>query len=128
MRALSVPELPAWNEERFLSELARPIAVFVVAGYRGVIAGYSLAWCVEDEMDIHRVAVDLSRRRTGTGLAMIRSLLELAPTARRIFLEVAAGNGPARALYRAAGFSETGRRPRYYGDDDAILLELIRGY
>ncbi|MFA4893699.1 GNAT family N-acetyltransferase, partial [Brevundimonas sp.] len=49
--------------------------------------------------------------------------------ARRLFLEVAEDNEAARALYGRAGFSEAGRRPRYYARADgsrrdALLLAL----
>ncbi|NVN31455.1 ribosomal-protein-alanine acetyltransferase, partial [Endobacter medicaginis] len=43
----------------------------------------------------------------------------------RLFIEVAAGNGPAIALYRGCGFVEVGRRRRYYPDgDDALVMVL----
>jgi ribosomal-protein-alanine N-acetyltransferase len=42
-----------------------------------------------------------------------------------MFLEVAAQNTAARALYAALGFTETGRRPAYYEDGgDALILAL----
>ena len=40
-----------------------------------------------------------------------------------MFLEVAAGNAPALALYAREGFAEVGRRRRYYSDGtDALVL------
>ena len=39
-------------------------------------------------------------------------------------LEVRPSNAAARTLYRSLGFRETGRRPRYYGDEDALLMTL----
>jgi [ribosomal protein S18]-alanine N-acetyltransferase len=40
-----------------------------------------------------------------------------------MFLEVAAANGPALALYAREGFTEVGRRRRYYSDGtDALVL------
>jgi ribosomal-protein-alanine N-acetyltransferase len=43
-----------------------------------------------------------------------------------LFLEVRASNRAALALYLSLGFSQTGRRPRYYIDpvEDALLLTL----
>lgn len=43
---------------------------------------------------------------------------------RRVLLEVRPSNAQARAFYAALGFHETGRRPRYYGDEDALLMTL----
>ncbi|MEN0075727.1 MAG: ribosomal-protein-alanine acetyltransferase, partial [Paracraurococcus sp.] len=46
-----------------------------------------------------------------------------APGAAAMFLEVAAGNAPAQALYAGQGFAEVGRRRRYYADgSDALVL------
>jgi ribosomal protein S18 acetylase RimI-like enzyme len=41
-------------------------------------------------------------------------------------LEVRASNRAALGFYRAQGFEETGRRPRYYADpeEDAVLMGL----
>jgi ribosomal-protein-alanine N-acetyltransferase len=40
-----------------------------------------------------------------------------------IFLEVSVGNEAARKLYARAGFTEVGRRARYYADGaDALVL------
>jgi ribosomal-protein-alanine N-acetyltransferase len=45
--------------------------------------------------------------------------------ATRAFLEVAADNAPAQALYHGTGWRESGRRRRYYGPDlDAIVMAL----
>jgi ribosomal-protein-alanine N-acetyltransferase len=52
--------------------------------------------------------------------------------AERVFLEVRPSNPVAQNLYRSIGFTEIGRRPRYYpareGREDAIVMELeIKG-
>jgi ribosomal protein S18 acetylase RimI-like enzyme len=43
-----------------------------------------------------------------------------------VILEVRASNFPAVALYGTLGFTETGRRPRYYADpiEDAVLMTV----
>jgi ribosomal-protein-alanine N-acetyltransferase len=65
-------------------------------------------------------------RRQGIGASLMVRLLELAEElgARRLTLEVRAGNLPAQALYRRFGFEVAGRRPRYYTDDgeDALIM------
>ena len=49
--------------------------------------------------------------------------------AARLFLEVAADNAAALALYRTAGMAETGRRADYYrrpgGAVDALVLSKV---
>jgi len=43
-----------------------------------------------------------------------------------LLLELRASNLPALAFYRSLGFTEAGRRPRYYHDpiEDALLMRL----
>lgn len=94
------------------------------------------AWATgDDSFLILRIAADeaeilsLGTRPAARRRDHARHLLEHAvATARsggasRLFLEVAANNAPARALYRGRGFTEVGRRPRYYPDgSDALVL------
>jgi ribosomal-protein-alanine N-acetyltransferase len=46
------------------------------------------------------------------------------------FLEVRPSNQSAISLYKKFGFFEVGRRKKYYGDEDAIMMvrrkEIIR--
>ena len=44
------------------------------------------------------------------------------PRATHVHLEVRPTNGVAISLYESLGFRTTGRRPRYYGDEDALLM------
>jgi ribosomal-protein-alanine N-acetyltransferase len=43
--------------------------------------------------------------------------------AKKIFLEVAADNIPARKLYEKQGYIAIGKRPKYYDGVDAIIME-----
>jgi ribosomal-protein-alanine N-acetyltransferase len=92
---------------------------------RGLV-GFILTRIVAEEAEILSIAVASSRR--GKGLA--RQLLDLnlrriaGLGARTVFLEVDAGNVPARRLYQRAGFREVGRREGYYpaGQGTAALV------
>jgi ribosomal-protein-alanine N-acetyltransferase len=53
-------------------------------------------------------------------LALIESAI--ASGARHLTLEVRKENEAARALYSRLGLAPVGVRPRYYGDDDALIL------
>ncbi len=81
-----------------------------------------------DEAEILTIAVLPAARRQGHGARLVRACVAEAAAsgAVRIHLEVAASNAAGRALYRAAGFAETGRRPGYYrgpqGREDAVLM------
>ncbi len=91
--------------------------------------GFMLARVVADEAEILTLGVLAEARRYGVGRRLLESACARARTlgARRIYLEVGAGNTAGLALYRQLGFTETGRRDGYYdrGDDareDAVLM------
>ena len=91
----------------------------------GLGAGLVLARAVAGEAEILTLAVVPGARRRGLGAALLAAALQGAVLrgAVVVFLEVAAGNATALALYRAAGFAGVGRRVRYYADgDDALVL------
>ena len=105
-------------------------------GQTGVFAvetadGFILMRAVADEAEILTLAVRPDARRGGQGTRLVAEGAASASTlgVDRVFLEVADDNAPARALYARAGFSEVGRRPRYYARPDgsradALLLSL----
>jgi ribosomal-protein-alanine N-acetyltransferase len=78
--------------------------------------GYLLARIAADEAEILSLGVLADARRQGLGARLLAEFLAKARTrgAGRAYLEVAADNGAAIALYRGAGFEEVGRRAGYY--------------
>jgi ribosomal-protein-alanine N-acetyltransferase len=82
---------------------------------------------VSGELHVTTVAVRPERRRKGYARSLIRAVIAAFPEARYVHLEVRPSNGPARTLYEALGFVITGRRRRYYGDEDALLMTLDLG-
>ena len=82
-----------------------------------------------DEGEILLTGIAPAARRRGHAARLMRVLIESARTAglRTLFLEHAAGNEAAGALYGGFGFSRIGRRRAYYerrggGREDAITL------
>jgi ribosomal-protein-alanine N-acetyltransferase len=78
--------------------------------------------------ELESVVVSAASRRLGIGRALCHAVLDWsrAQGATEIVLEVrAASTGPI-ALYTALGFTQTGRRPRYYRnpEDDALAMRL----
>ena len=69
--------------------------------------------------------------RLGLGRRLLMRLLDVIrwSGAERVFLEVRPSNPVAQKLYASIGFTEIGRRPRYYpardGREDAIVMELV---
>jgi len=93
--------------------------------------GWAVCQRIEGEAEVLRLGVRPAWRGKGWGRALLRGLLDRlhADGAHRIFLEVRAGNAAAQALYRAAGFRETGRRSGYYANppEDAVLMARESG-
>lgn len=108
---------PPWSAEEFAALLAHPGARLLTAP-----GGFALLRHAGGEAELLTLAVALERRRQGIARALLaRALAATAPDP--VFLEVAAANAAARALYAAAGFTEVGRRPGYYGPGaDALVL------
>ncbi len=92
------------------------------------VGGLILLRTAADEAEILTLAVHPEARRRGVGHALLTSGLALSDAA-AVFLEVAAANLPALALYYAAGFSQCGLRRQYYADggDALVLRRLLNG-
>jgi ribosomal-protein-alanine N-acetyltransferase len=100
----------------------------------GELVAFAMAQTIAGESDILTVATAPEHRRKGLGATLIGALINRLGErgVSRITLDVAEDNAPARALYRGFGFTEDGRRPRYYtaGRDvpvDAVLMSRKMG-
>ena len=95
---------------------------------RSVVA-FLIALCAPDDWEIENIVVDPNSLRRGIGMLLLRDLLSHARQqgAASLLLEVRESNVAALELYKKKGFSEVGRRPRYYRDPDeaAVLLRLV---
>ncbi len=77
---------------------------------------FVLARVVLDEAEILTLATTPSEQRKGMASAVLATFAGVARQqgVKTMFLEVAADNVAALALYRRAGFFEVGQRPAYY--------------
>ena len=102
--------------------MAGLLAMPGVFGFIDGRGGFILVRAAGGEAEILTLAVEPSARRRGLGRALLDQALA-ATAGSPLFLEVAADNAVARALYGAAGFTECGRRTGYYGAGrDALVL------
>lgn len=119
------PEAAAWSQDS-LERLASTGGASWIAEQDRAIAGFLLGRIAADDFEILNMAVSRDRRRGAIGSKLLALALEssIAAGASRAYLEVRASNQPALALYARHGFSECGRRARYYRDpvEDAVLL------
>lgn len=120
-----------WSTSHFLDELASPHSFPLIAfDPEGLVAGYICPMVLLDEGHILNVAVRKDSRGLGIGrLLMENALMECRERgAEFVSLEVRPSNGSALVLYGSLGFTETGRRKKYYENgEDALLMEYIFG-
>ncbi len=94
----------------------------------GQLVGMLILWMIMDEAHIATIATHPGFRRVGVGSQLLENALQsaIAEGARKVFLEVRAGNTAAQEMYKKFGFAEDGRRLRYYKDnqEDAVLMSL----
>jgi ribosomal-protein-alanine N-acetyltransferase len=121
LHALSFPPAEAWGADAMRLMLEMPGAYGLWRSAEGLV----LARAAAGEAEILTLAVAPAARRRGLGAALLAAAMQgaILRGAAEMFLEVAAGNAAALALYAAAGFAEVGRRRRYYASgEDALVL------
>lgn len=118
-----------WSAVSFRGLLLDASILTLGVELEGELVAFAMAQTIAGESDILTVATAPEHRRKGLGATLIRALINRLGERgiSRITLDVAEDNAPARALYRGFGFTEDGRRPRYYtaGRDvpvDAVLM------
>jgi ribosomal-protein-alanine N-acetyltransferase len=131
--AQSLKEAPHWPRSAYETALnpqsaPQRIALVAADAESGNVAGFAVASVLPPQAELETIAVAAEGQRRGVGRNLFAALAgELViRQVQELFLEVRVSNGPALQLYRSLGFSETGRRPRYYIDpvEDALLLTL----
>lgn len=125
---------PAWSEESVRALLDHPAStafLAVVGGPPKIPIGFVMAQLVADEAEILSIGVAKDWQRKGLGRRLVEGVARAAQRAeaKTLYLEVAADNDSAMALYRRAGFLGTGLRRGYYARPggeavDAVTLAL----
>lgn len=96
---------------------------FLLTGPGGFLIGRAIA----GEAELLTLAVAPDARRQGTGGRLLAEFLAESERlgAAQVFLEVAADNPAALALYRRHGFAEAGRRRGYYRDSPGATVDAV---
>ncbi len=115
-----------WTEEALAPELNNPLSFWLVAVDGQALVGYVGSQSVMGEADMMNLAVTPLYRRQGVARKLVSTLIEelARRTVSSLTLEVRASNENAISLYKTLGFSQVGRRPRYYTrpKEDALIL------
>ncbi|HUR43580.1 MAG TPA: tRNA (adenosine(37)-N6)-threonylcarbamoyltransferase complex dimerization subunit type 1 TsaB [Aestuariivirga sp.] len=105
-----------WSCEEFSQLMSLPGTLSSLALQAGEPVGFLLARCAADEAEILTLGTRSNARRRGIAKALLNH--QLTDLRRRniksCFIEVAADNGAACALYQGFGFSKAGVRSAYY--------------
>ncbi len=72
------------------------------------------------------LAVHPKYRRRGIGETLVRKAMETLPV-KRMRAEVRRSNQGARAFYQKLGFQIAGVLSNYYGNEDALIVEIHAG-
>ena len=115
-----------WSEKSVAYELTNALSLWLVAVQGDTVAGYVGSQTVLDETDMMNIAVHPDFRRQGIARMLVGELISQLQLrgSRCLTLEVRASNAPAITLYESMGFSQIGRRPKYYRNprEDALIL------
>ena len=126
IHAASFPAAERWGPDAIALQLEQPNCF----GHIDPAGGFILARIAADEAEILTIAVAPARRRAGSGQALLSAAMATAARygATSMFLEVSLINAPAQALYARLGFTQVGRRLRYYPDGgDALVMRRDLG-
>jgi [ribosomal protein S18]-alanine N-acetyltransferase len=118
----------AWDASAF-DQLLTDGAVIGHVGRRrwGGPIGFVLSRKAADEAEILSIVVSRKARGRGVAAQLLGAHLSAVAQAgaRRMFLEVDAGNAPALRLYQRFGFEEAGRRRSYYRKPDGSAADAL---
>jgi ribosomal-protein-alanine N-acetyltransferase len=120
-----------WDQPSLAGLLDHPAALALLAKSTDdpAVAGFIIAHVAADEAEVLSVGVAPEWQRRGVARLLFDELVSAAASrgAKQLYIDVAADNGPALALYSGLGFVEKGRRSGYYVHQaapasDALLL------
>jgi ribosomal-protein-alanine N-acetyltransferase len=108
-----------WSEAEFTTLCAAPNVYLYTQGQ-----GFALLRVAAEEAELLTLAVAPQHRRKGVADALMTRWMLHCP-AKVAFLEVAADNTGALALYHKHGFARCGLRKGYYRRPDAASVDAV---
>jgi [ribosomal protein S18]-alanine N-acetyltransferase len=120
---------PPWDVDSIATLLDHPASTAFLAmiGNPKMPIGFVMAQLAADEAEILSIGVAKPWQRKGIGQRLIEGLARAAKRAeaKRLFLDVAADNDGAMALYHKAGFLGVGLRRGYYERAGAPAVDAL---
>lgn len=113
-----------WNFNVLKSEFENDDSCLYLAKMDEDIVGFFALKMGPFEIDIMNIVVRKDMRNKKIGTCLMEKIIEIFDKSKKekINLEVNENNISAIKLYEKFGFEKVGIRKKYYGDDDAILM------
>jgi ribosomal-protein-alanine N-acetyltransferase len=120
-----------WSRDYFAAELTNRFSHFFVAvdPRQNVLVGFLLFWKLDNELELHKIAVASAWQRQGHAARLLEFFLHSGRSwgSERAVLEVRAANSAAIRLYEKYAFRQVGRRRDYYDKpvEDGLIYEFV---
>ena len=121
LHALCFTTPPPWNAAAFAGFLRDPACTLTTLAPHAFVLTRRAA----DEVEVLTLATAPGARRQGLARKLLTQALAAQDGAAACFLEVAASNAPARALYASLGFAQMGTRRGYYRAPDGTRSDAL---
>ncbi len=92
---------------------------------QGVVLGFILYSVLEHMIDILDIVVDPQKRHQKIGSLLLDEVITNAHKEDKFYLEVNVNNQIAIDMYEKFGFKKIHTRKKYYGEDDAYVMERV---
>ena len=95
----------------------------LVAEEQGNVVGFLMYTDLDGMIDIMDIVVDNSYRRQKIGSLLMDEMITNSKKDSKFYLEVNVKNEPAIQMYEKFGFKKIHTRKKYYGEEDALIME-----
>ena len=116
-----------WSSDAIASAIFNSMVMCLALIYEEKAVGFAMICTVTDESELLNLAVEENYRNKGFAAALMDRAEKEAIDAGAdvMYLEVRESNAAASNLYKKIGFSEIGRRKKYYRrpTEDAVIME-----
>lgn len=113
-----------WTFEILKEEIANTNSKYLVLLYDGQIVCFGGIKIILDEANLMNIVTKKQMRHNGFANFLLNELISISKKEKcsTITLEVNENNLPAINLYKKFGFTEVGRRKKYYRNGDTAIL------
>ena len=113
-----------WSFEILREEIANTNSKYLVLLYDGQIVCFGGIKIILDEANLMNIVTKKQMRHNGFANFLLNELISISKKEKcsTITLEVNENNLPAINLYKKFGFTEVGRRKKYYRNGDTAIL------